>query len=40
MPELRPVDILHKSYLNRLIMEVIDWPVMAQSLAFKGSAYT
>jgi len=36
MPKLRPEELLHKSYLNRLLMEIIDRPVMAQSLAFKG----
>ncbi|HBG75112.1 MAG: hypothetical protein A2X25_14485 [Chloroflexi bacterium GWB2_49_20] len=36
MLELRPEDILHKSYLNRLLMEIIDRPVLAHNLAFKG----
>ena len=34
--ELRPEDIFHKSQLYRLLMEIIDVPVLAQSLAFKG----
>lgn len=36
MLDLRPEDILHKSYLNRLVMEIIDRPVLAHNLAFKG----
>jgi predicted nucleotidyltransferase component of viral defense system len=36
MLELRPEDILHKSHLHRLLMEVVDQPRLAQSLAFKG----
>jgi predicted nucleotidyltransferase component of viral defense system len=36
MLDLRPEDILHKSYLNRLLMEIIDRPALAHSLAFKG----
>ena len=36
MFELRPEDILHKSQLHRLLMEVVDQPLLAQSLAFKG----
>jgi len=36
MLELRPEDILHKSYLHRLLMEIVDQPIMAQSLAIKG----
>jgi predicted nucleotidyltransferase component of viral defense system len=38
MLELRPEDILHKSYLNRLLMEMIDRPVLAHHLAFKGGS--
>jgi predicted nucleotidyltransferase component of viral defense system len=38
MLDLRPEDILHKSYLNRLLMEIIDRPVLAQHLAFKGGS--
>lgn len=36
MLNLRPEDILHKSYLHRLLMEIVDQPLLAQSLAFKG----
>ena len=36
MMDLRPEDIIHKSYLNRLLMEIIDRPVLAHNLAFKG----
>jgi predicted nucleotidyltransferase component of viral defense system len=36
MTELRPEDILHKSQLNRLIMEILDRPALAHNLAFKG----
>jgi predicted nucleotidyltransferase component of viral defense system len=36
MLDLRPEDILHKSHLHRLLMEIVDQPVMAQALAFKG----
>ncbi len=36
MIDLRPDDILHKSYLHRLLMEIVDQPLMAQNLAFKG----
>jgi hypothetical protein len=38
MLNLRPEDALHKSYLNRLLMEIIDRPPLAQSLAFKGGS--
>ena len=38
MIELRPEDILHKSHLHRLLMEIVDQPVMAQTLAFKGGS--
>lgn len=38
MIDLRPEDILHKSTLNRLLMEVVDQPVLAQFLAFKGGS--
>jgi predicted nucleotidyltransferase component of viral defense system len=34
--DIRPEDALHKSYLNRLLIEIIDSPVLAHSLAFKG----
>jgi hypothetical protein len=36
MIDLRPEDIIHKSYLNRLLMEIIDHPALAHNLAFKG----
>jgi predicted nucleotidyltransferase component of viral defense system len=36
MLDLRPDDILHKSYLHRLLMEIVDQPFLAQTLAFKG----
>ena len=36
MLDLRPEDIIHKSHLHRLLMEIVDQPLMAQSLAFKG----
>jgi predicted nucleotidyltransferase component of viral defense system len=36
MLDLRPEDILHKSQLHRLLMEIFDQPRLAQSLAFKG----
>src|SRR4030043_1487144 len=38
MIDLRPEDILHKSHLNRLLIEIIDQPVLAQNLAFKGGS--
>jgi predicted nucleotidyltransferase component of viral defense system len=38
MIELRPEDILHKSYLHRLLMEIVDQPRLAQALAFKGGS--
>jgi len=38
MIELRPEDILHKSHLNRLLIEIIDQPFLAQRLAFKGGS--
>lgn len=38
MIDLRPEDILHKSYLHRLLMEIVDQPFAAQSLAFKGGS--
>jgi len=34
--ELRPEDVIHKSQLHRLLIEVVDQPLLAQSLAFKG----
>ena len=33
---LRPEDIIHSSNLHRLLMEIVDQPLLAQSLAFKG----
>ena len=36
MLDLRPEDIIHKSYLNRVLIEIIDHPVLSQCLAFKG----
>ena len=36
MPDLRPEHALHKSYLNRLLIEIIDQPFLAHNLAFKG----
>lgn len=38
MVDLRPEDILHKSYLNRLLIEIIDRPALAHNLAFKGGS--
>lgn len=36
MLEIRAEDILHKSYLNRLLMEIIDRPGLSHNLALKG----
>jgi predicted nucleotidyltransferase component of viral defense system len=36
MLDLRPEDSLHKSQLNRLLIEIIDRPLLAHNLAFKG----
>lgn len=36
MIDLRPEDVIHKSYLHRLLMEIVDQPQLAQALAFKG----
>ncbi len=36
MLDLRPEDIIHKSQLHRLLMEIVDQPLVAQTLAFKG----
>jgi predicted nucleotidyltransferase component of viral defense system len=36
MLDLRKEDIIHKSYLNRLLIEIIDRPALSQNLAFKG----
>ena len=38
MLKLRHEDILHKSYLNRLLMEIVDQPLLAQTLAFTGGS--
>ena len=38
MLNLRPEDILHKSQLNRLLIEIIDQPTLSQNLAFKGGS--
>jgi predicted nucleotidyltransferase component of viral defense system len=36
MLDLRPEDIIHKSNLNRLLIEIIDRPALSLNLAFKG----
>lgn len=36
MLNIRPQDTIHKSYINRLLMEILDRPEMAQGLIFKG----
>jgi predicted nucleotidyltransferase component of viral defense system len=36
MLDLRPEEIIHKSYLHRLLMEIVDQPLLSQKLAFKG----
>ena len=36
MLDLRPEDIIHKSQLHRLLIELVDQPSLAQTLAFKG----
>ena len=36
MLDIRPEDALHKSYINRLLIEIIDRPALAHQLAFKG----
>jgi predicted nucleotidyltransferase component of viral defense system len=38
MLNLRQDDILHKSYLHQLLMEIVDQPRLAQGLAFKGGS--
>ena len=38
MLDLRPEDILPKSFLNRVLMEIIDRPFLAHNLAFKGGS--
>jgi len=36
MMQLRPEDAIHKSYLNRLLIEIIDEPSLSHILALKG----
>lgn len=36
MLNLRPEEIIHKSNLNRVLIEIIDKPALALNLAFKG----
>ena len=36
MLNIRAEDIIHKSYINRLLMEIIDRPAISQGLIFKG----
>lgn len=36
MLDIRPEDVIHKSYLNRLLIEIVDQPALSQNLAFKG----
>jgi len=38
MLDLRSEDIVHKSQLNRLLVEIVDQPVLSQVLAFKGGS--
>lgn len=38
MLDLRPEDVLHKSQLQRLLIEIIDLPELSQGLAFKGGS--
>ena len=38
MIDLRPEYVLHKSHLNRLLIEIIDQPILAHNLAFKGGS--
>ncbi len=38
MLNLRSEDAIHKSYLNRFLIEIIDRPILAQALAFKGGS--
>jgi predicted nucleotidyltransferase component of viral defense system len=33
---IRPEDTIHKSYLNRLLIEIIDRPLLSKNLVFKG----
>jgi len=36
MLNIRPEDSIHKSFMNRLLIEIIDHPALALNLAFKG----
>ena len=36
MINLKPEDTIHKSYLNRLLIEILDDPIISQAIAFKG----
>jgi predicted nucleotidyltransferase component of viral defense system len=36
IPNLRPEDVLHKSQLNRTLIEIADSKILSQQLAFKG----
>lgn len=36
MIAIRPEDTIHKSYLNRILIEIIDNPLLSQRVAFKG----
>ena len=36
MTDLRGEDVIHKSYLNRLLIEIADNNILAHNLAFKG----
>ena len=36
MLNIRPEDAIHKSHLNRLLIEIIDQPILSQRLALKG----
>jgi predicted nucleotidyltransferase component of viral defense system len=38
MLNLRPDDIIHKSHLHRLLIEIVDQPTLSQYLAFKGGS--
>jgi predicted nucleotidyltransferase component of viral defense system len=38
MLNLRSEDAIHKSYLNRVLIEIIDQPFLAHHLAFKGGS--
>ena len=38
MIALRPEDILHKSIISRLLIEIADQPGLAQNLAIKGGS--